>query len=115
MADWGIWSYQVMMFERDDAARSAASTITRPMRWSPSTPTISRPMPAGARSAISKLKRSLGIDPGETDDARWHALTMLGDVLRHHAIDGHDLYAVAAFLARTRRGCWRYRWRICSG
>jgi 4-alpha-glucanotransferase len=23
-------------------------------------------------------------------------------VLRHHAIDGHDLYAVASFLARTK-------------
>ena len=27
---------------------------------------------------------------------------MLTDVLRHHAIDSHDLYAVAGFLARTR-------------
>ena len=54
MAEWGIWSYQVMMFERDDRmACFAASTIMRPMRSSPSTPTICRPMPAGARSAIS--------------------------------------------------------------
>ena len=53
MADWGIWSYQVMMFERDDQGRFAASTIIRRMPWLPSTPTISRPMPAGARSAIS--------------------------------------------------------------
>ena len=49
-----------------------------------------------------KLKRSLGIDPGESDDARWHALAMLDDALRHHAIDAHDLYAVIGFLARTR-------------
>jgi 4-alpha-glucanotransferase len=49
-----------------------------------------------------KLKRSLGIDPGESDDARWHALTMLTEALRHHGIDGDDLYAVAGFLARTR-------------
>ena len=27
---------------------------------------------------------------------------MLNEVLRHQAIDRHDLYAVAAFLARTR-------------
>jgi 4-alpha-glucanotransferase len=27
---------------------------------------------------------------------------MLSDILRHHAIDSHDLYAVAGFLARTR-------------
>jgi 4-alpha-glucanotransferase len=48
------------------------------------------------------LKRSLGIDPGESDDARWHALAMLSDVLRNHAIDSHDLYAVASFLAGTK-------------
>jgi 4-alpha-glucanotransferase len=58
---------------------------------------------AGWRSFSDlKLKRSLGIDPGESDDARWHALTMLSDVLRHHAIDHHDLYAVAGFLAKAR-------------
>ena len=27
---------------------------------------------------------------------------MLTDALRHHAIDRHDLYAVAGFLARTK-------------
>jgi 4-alpha-glucanotransferase len=48
------------------------------------------------------LKRSLGIDPGESDEARWHALTMLSDVLRHHAIHHHDLSAVVSFLARTK-------------
>jgi 4-alpha-glucanotransferase len=49
-----------------------------------------------------KLKRSLGIDPGESDDARWHALNMLTEALRHHGIDRDDLYAVAGFLARTK-------------
>ncbi len=58
---------------------------------------------AGWRSFSDlKLKRSLGIDPGESDEARWHALTMLTDVLRAHAIERHDLYAVAGFLARTK-------------
>ena len=33
---------------------------------------------------------------------RLPALGMLDDVLRHHAIHSHDLYAVAGFLARTR-------------
>jgi len=32
MADWGIWSYQVMMFERDDAGAFRASSIIRPTR-----------------------------------------------------------------------------------
>ena len=57
---------------------------------------------AGWRSFSDlKLKRSLGIDPGESDDARWHALAMLDDVLRGHDIHHHDLYSVANFLART--------------
>ena len=102
MADWGIWSYQVMMFERDDDGRfrgidhyasNALVTFN----------THDLPSYAGWRSFSDlKLKRSLGIDPGESDDERWRAMTMLSDVLRHHGIDRHDLYAVAGFLARTR-------------
>jgi len=58
---------------------------------------------AGWRSFSDlKMKRSLGIDPGETDDARWHALGMLDEVLRRYGIHHHDLYAVAGFLARTK-------------
>ncbi|QWG20764.1 4-alpha-glucanotransferase [Bradyrhizobium sediminis] len=102
MAEWGIWSYQVMMFERDDRGsfrgidHYAANALVTFNTHDLSTY-------AGWRSFSDlKLKRSLGIDPGESDDARWHALTMLSDALRHHAIDSHDFYAVAGFLARTR-------------
>jgi 4-alpha-glucanotransferase len=102
MADWGIWSYLVMMFERDDRgsfrgvdhyASNALVTFN----------THDLSTYAGWRCFSDlALKRSLGIDPGESDDARWHALAMLTDVLRHHAIDSDDLYAVVKFLARTR-------------
>jgi 4-alpha-glucanotransferase len=102
MADWGIWSYLVMMFERDDRGAfqgidhySANALVTF------NTHDLSTY--AGWRSFSDlKLKRSLGIDPGESDDARWHALTMLDNVLRQHAIDRHDLYSVASFLSRTK-------------
>ncbi len=102
MAEWGIWSYKVMMFERDD--RGAFCGIDH---YAPDAlvtfNTHDLSTYAGWRSFSDlKLKRSLGIDPGESDDARWHALTMLSDVLHHHAIDRHDLYAVAGFLAKTR-------------
>jgi 4-alpha-glucanotransferase len=101
MADWGIWSYLVMLFERDEHGRfrglehySANALVTF------NTHDISTY--AGWRSFSDlKLKRSLGIDPGESDDARWHALGMLDELLRHDAIHGHDLYSVLAFLART--------------
>ena len=49
-----------------------------------------------------KTKRSLGIDPGESDDARWHALAMLDDVLRQNAIDRNDVFSVLNFLAQTK-------------
>ena len=102
MADWGIWSYLVMMFEREDngpfrgidhyLANALVTFNTHDLSTY-----------AGWRSFSDlKLKRSLGIDPGESDDARWHALGMLDDVLRHHGIDNHDIYSVANFLARTR-------------
>jgi 4-alpha-glucanotransferase len=101
MAEWGIWSYQVMMFERDDdgrfrdVERYAANALVTFNTHDLSTY-------AGWRSFSDlKLKRSLGIDPGESDEARWHALAMLDDILRHHALDRHDLHAVAAFLAKT--------------
>ena len=102
MADWGIWSYQVMMFERDEHgkfrdidyyARNALVTFN----------THDLSTYAGWRSFSDlKLKRSLGVDPGESDDARWNALARLSEVLRDHGVERHDLYAVAGFLARTK-------------
>jgi 4-alpha-glucanotransferase len=102
MADWGIWSYQVMMFERDDQGRFCGIDHYTPNALV-SFNTHDLSTYAGWRSFSDlKLKRSLGIDPGESDDARWRALTMLSATLRHHAIHDHDLYAVAGFLARTK-------------
>ena len=102
IADWGIWSYLVMMFERDDAGafRHIDHYLTNALV---TFNTHDLSTYAGWRSfGDLTLKRSLGIDPGETDEARWHALAMLDDVLRHHTIDRNDLYSVAGFLARTR-------------
>jgi 4-alpha-glucanotransferase len=102
MADWGLWSYQVMMFERDDQGKFCDIDHYTPNALVTFN-THDLSTYAGWRSFSDlALKRSLGIDPGESDDARWHALTMLNDVLRHHAIHRHDLFAVVGFLARTR-------------
>ena len=102
MQDWGIWSYLVMMFERDDAGRfrnidhympNALVTLN----------THDLSTYAGWRSfGDLKMKLSLGLDPGETEQARWDALGMLDDILRHNAIDANDLYSVLGFLTRTR-------------
>jgi 4-alpha-glucanotransferase len=102
IADWGIWSYQVMMFERDDQGKFRDIDHYAPNALVTFN-THDLSTYAGWRS-FSDLarKRSLGIDPGESDDARWHALAMLTDVLRHHGIDRYDLNAVVGFLARTK-------------
>ena len=102
MANWGIWSYLVMMFERDDQGSFRGADHYAPNALVTFN-THDLSTYAGWRCFSDlALKRSLGIDPGESDDARWHALAMLTDVLRHHAIDGDDLYAVVKFLAQTR-------------
>src|SRR5437899_10687485 len=102
IADWGIWSYQVMMFERDDhgSFRGIDHYVSNALV---TFNTHDLSTYAGWRSFSDlALKRSLGIDPGETDDARWRALAMLDDVLRHQTIDRNDLYSFANFLALTR-------------
>jgi 4-alpha-glucanotransferase len=102
MAEWGIWSYQVMMFERDDDGAFRGIDHYSPHALVTFN-THDLSTYAGWRNFSDlKLKRSLGIDPGESDDARWHALIKLTDTLRDHGIHGHDLYSVAGFLARTQ-------------
>ena len=114
IAGWGIWSYLVMMFERDDhgpfksldhyLANALVTFNTHDLSTY-----------AGWRSfGDLKTKRALGIDPGESDDARWHALAMLDDVLRqqrHRATTISIRWRIS--WRGPHRGCWRSRWRIC--
>ncbi|MBN8960989.1 MAG: 4-alpha-glucanotransferase [Rhizobiales bacterium] len=102
IAAWGIWSYRVMMFERDGSGsflgidhygEKALVTFN----------THDLASFAGWRDAGDlALKLSLGIDPGETAEARQHARKMLSDVLRGEAIEQDDYFSVLRFLARTR-------------
>jgi 4-alpha-glucanotransferase len=102
MADWGIWSYKVMIFQRDDHGRFLGID-DYPHNALITFNTHDLSTYAGWRSFSDlKMKRSLGIDPGESDDARWRALGMLDEVLRQHGIHNHDLCSVASFLSRTK-------------
>jgi 4-alpha-glucanotransferase len=101
IAAWGIWSYRVMMFERDyhggfcDIDRYAENALV-------TFNTHDLASFAGWRGASDlDLKQSLGIDPGESSEARHHALHMLADVLRGQAIERDDFLGVLTFLART--------------
>jgi 4-alpha-glucanotransferase len=102
MGDWGIWSYLVMMFERDDAG--AFKGVDQ--YWTNALITFNThdlSTYAGWRGFHDlKVKRSLGIDPGESDEARWHALGMLDEILSQNGIEGYTFYSVARFMARTK-------------
>ncbi|HEV2159024.1 4-alpha-glucanotransferase [Bradyrhizobium sp.] len=101
MQDFGIWSYLVMMFERDDAGHFRNADFYRPNALV-TLNTHDLSTYAGWRSFSDlKMKRSLGLDPGEDDQARWDALGALDEVLRQNGIDANDLYSVLAFLSRT--------------
>ncbi|QIG94002.1 MULTISPECIES: 4-alpha-glucanotransferase [unclassified Bradyrhizobium] len=102
MNGWGVWSYLVMMFETDDQGvfRNADYYLPNALV---TFNTHDLSTYAGWRSFSDlKTKRALGIDPGETDEGRWHALGQLDEVLRRHDIHSHDFCSVASFLARTR-------------
>jgi 4-alpha-glucanotransferase len=102
LRDWGIWSYMVMMFERDDHGAFRGIDHYAPDALVTFN-THDLPTFAGWQGLSDlALKRSLGIDPGESDDSRRHAIAMLSDALRHQEISSEGLYAVAQFLARTR-------------
>ncbi|MGY3450573.1 4-alpha-glucanotransferase [Bradyrhizobium sp. USDA 4353] len=102
MADWGLWSYKVMIFERDDSGRF------RDLDYYPPNALVTLNTHdlstyAGWRSfGDLNTKRALGIDPGETDQDRWRALGLWDEVLRHNGIPTNDVHAAIGFLSRTR-------------
>ncbi|MFL5229855.1 MAG: 4-alpha-glucanotransferase [Microvirga sp.] len=100
--DWGIWSYLVTMFERDENGAFHGIDYYLPNALVTFN-THDLATYAGWRHFRDlELKRSLGFDPGETDDDRWRALTMLDQALGQHGIHDNSLNAVVQFLARTR-------------
>jgi 4-alpha-glucanotransferase len=100
--DWGIWSYLVMMFERGEGGAFHGIDYYQPNALVTFN-THDLATYAGWRHFNDlKQKRELGFDPGETDDDRWHALTMLDQALGQHGIQDNDFDAIAEFLARTK-------------
>ena len=110
LADWGIWSYLVMMFERDhegafrglDHYGSDALVTFN---------THDLPTFAGWRTCSDlELKRSLGIDPGETDESRKQAITMLG---RAAASPSRATISMRWRISWPDRLVCSRRWKIC--
>jgi 4-alpha-glucanotransferase len=103
LARWGLWCYRVMLFERDDRGRFR-SPESYPVEALATFGTHDLPTYQGWRDAHDlRVKRELGLDPGENDEGRAWAQQCLREVLTERA-PGYppgDVAAVAAFLAAT--------------
>jgi 4-alpha-glucanotransferase len=102
LADWGIWTYQVMLFER-----SADGAFLAPEHYREnaivSFGTHDVPTFAGWRDQHDlDVKQALAIDPGESREQRRGALHALRDVLKQHGLDASDFASIARFLADAR-------------
>lgn len=98
LSAWGLWSYLVMMFERDwDGTYRAPNRY--PVQALATFNTHDLPTFAGWMSGHDlALKRSIGVDPGESDAERERSRHELRVVL---SSDGGSFIPVAEFLART--------------
>jgi 4-alpha-glucanotransferase len=98
LADWGIWSYHVMLFERtaeggfiaaEDYRKNALATFA----------THDLPTFAGWGSHRDlAIKRGLNIDPGESNEDRGRSVSALHEALRSRGITATDFAAVARYL-----------------
>jgi 4-alpha-glucanotransferase len=101
LADWGIWTYQVMLFER-----SGAGVFFPPQSYRQnalvSFGTHDIATFAGWRDHHDlAVKQALGMDPGETGEQRHGALDALRQALQRHGLKTADFAAVARYLADT--------------
>ncbi|MFL5087798.1 MAG: 4-alpha-glucanotransferase [Xanthobacteraceae bacterium] len=101
MADWGLWSYLVTLFERHaDGSFKSPGEYKRDALASFSTHDL--PTFAGwAQGHDQHVKHALGIDPGETDQERKDAVARLRVVVGAPAGAPLDFPAVAKYLAAT--------------
>jgi 4-alpha-glucanotransferase len=101
LADWGIWTYQVMLFERSG---NGAFFPPRSYRENAlvSFGTHDVATFAGWRDQHDlAVKQALGMDPGETGEQRHGALDALRHALHQHGLGTADFPAVARYLADT--------------
>ena len=102
LSAWGVWSYLIVLFERNGDG-SFRWPEEYPERAIATLNTHDLPTFAGWMSGHDlKTKRSIGVDPGETEDERHHSrvtfCAALAAATGHHNITFEE---VATFLAAT--------------
>jgi 4-alpha-glucanotransferase len=102
LADWGVWSYQVMLFERT-AGGAFADIDTYRDNALVTFSTHDMPTFAGWQGYRDlAVKRALNIDPGESDEDRQRALGAMSEALARRGMPAIDFAAVSKYLADTR-------------
>jgi 4-alpha-glucanotransferase len=102
-AKWGLWSYRVMLFERDGEGRFKPPE-TYPAEALATFNTHDLPSFAGwMQNHDLGVKRGLGIDPGETDEARAWAHTRMREAVQQRTEEyaPDELGGIANFLGQT--------------
>ena len=102
LAEWGIWTYQVMLFERSaSGAFLPAESYRENALVSFGTHDVATF--AGWRDHHDlAIKQALGMDAGETGEQRHSALEALRRALQQHGLESADFTSVARYLADTR-------------
>ncbi|CAN0171128.1 unnamed protein product [Phaeothamnion confervicola] len=101
LSRWGLWSYRVMMFEREHDGRFRLPE-TYPAEALATFNTHDLPSFRGWMTGEDlRTKHAIGIDPGETEEARAHARETLRWILAERAPSyaPDDFAGVAAVLA----------------
>jgi 4-alpha-glucanotransferase len=101
LADWGVWSYRVMLFER-----APDGTFLPPEAYPENAlvtfSTHDLATFAGWCSGHDlATKRAIGIDPGETEPERQMAIATLQQALRQRSNEKLNLVSVVRYLATT--------------
>src|SRR5262249_27680798 len=101
LADWGLWSYQVMLFERLAGGDFCPPESYREMALV-TFATHDLPTYAGWREKHDlAVKRTLGVASGETDDERQGALSALSRALAQRGLEAGTFASVARYLAEA--------------
>jgi 4-alpha-glucanotransferase len=101
VAQFGLWSYQVMLFERDwHGAFWPPEHYTE--RALVTFATHDLPTFAGWRTQHDlRMRAAVSLPAGETGEERAHAVAALGEALRRHGFAELDFPSVAGYLASS--------------
>jgi 4-alpha-glucanotransferase len=101
LSDWGLWSYQVMLFERaPDGSFLRPDSYREHALVTFSTHDLAT-FAGWTRGHDLDVKRRLHMDPGETEEERRAAQLALRRALFGHDAEDLDFASVARFLAQT--------------